>query len=172
MHDHNPSPPGTPGYTYVQMTQVVMPQNTNVHGTIFGGEVMSWMDICAGVSAGRHCRSNIVTASFDDVHFVTPIKHGYVVILESQVNAVFTSSMEIGTVVTAENPLTGERKLAVRAYSTFVCLDEHGRPKKAPELITKTPEEKQREQAAFARRKRRLEHRKLEEEALSSTSNS
>ncbi len=150
---------GTVSYTHVAMTQVVMPQNTNIHGTIFGGEVLSWIDICSGVSAQRHCRSNVVTASFDEVHFVTPIKHGYVVILESQVNAVFNSSMEIGTVVTAENPRTGERKVAVRALCTFVNLDDHGAPKKCPPLLTETPEEKERERAAHARRQQRLLHR-------------
>ena len=158
--------PQTPSYTYVQMTQVVMPQNTNIHGTVFGGEIMSWMDICAGVSAQRHCRMPVVTASFDDVHFVIPIKHGYVVILESQINAVFKSSMEIGTIVTAENPLTGERKIAVRAYSTFVSLDKSGRPQPVPKLIIENPEEKIREQAAYARRQRRLEHRELEARAI------
>lgn len=152
--------PGTVPYTHVEMTQVVMPQSTNIHGTIFGGEVLSWIDICAGVSAQRHCRSSVVTASFDEVHFVTPIKHGYVVILESQVNAVFNSSMEIGIEVKAENPLTGERKVAVRAFCTFVCLDEHQRPKKCPPLLTLTSEEKEREHGAHERRKLRLMHRK------------
>jgi acyl-CoA hydrolase len=152
--------PGTVAYTHVEMTQVVMPQSTNVLGTIFGGEVLSWIDICAGVSAQRHCRSNVVTASFDEVHFVTPIRHGYVVILESQVNAVFNSSMEVGIDVSAENPLTGERKVAVRALCTFVCLDEHQRPKKCPPLLTISPEEKEREQGAHDRRKQRLLHRK------------
>ena len=152
--------PGTVGFTHVEMTQVVMPQSTNIHGTIFGGQILSWIDICAGVSAQRHCRSNVVTASFDEVHFVTPIKHGYVVILVSQVNAVFNSSMEIGTLVTAENPRTGERKLAVSAFCTFVNLDDAGQPKRCPPLLTATLEEKQREQAAHARRSMRLLHRK------------
>lgn len=151
--------PGTVAYTKVEMTQVVMPQSTNVHGTIFGGVVLSWIDICAGVSAQRHCRSGVVTASFDEVHFVTPIKHGYVVILESQVNAVFSSSMEIGCAVVAENPLTGERKLAVRALCTFVALDDQGEPKKCPQLIITTDEERAREHEAHTRRKERLAHR-------------
>lgn len=158
--------PQTPAYTYVQMTQVVMPQNTNIHGTVFGGQVMSWMDICAGVSAQRHCRMPVVTASFDDVHFVIPIKHAYVVIIESQINAVFKSSMEIGITVTAENPQTGERKVAVRAYCTFVSLDTLGRPQAVPKLIIESPAEKTREQAAYARRKRRLEHREIEARAI------
>lgn len=153
--------PGSVAYTRVEMTQVVMPQHTNPHGTVFGGEVMSWIDICAGVSAQRHCRSNVVTASFDDVHFVTPIKHGFVVILESQVNAVFNSSMEISTLVTAENPRTGERRVAVKAFSTFVCLDDFGKPLRCPSLITATKEEKDREIAATIRRSERLK-RKLD----------
>ncbi len=152
--------PGTVAYTRVEMTQVVMPQHTNPHGTVFGGEIMSWIDICAGVSAQRHCRSNVVTASFDDVHFVTPIKHGFVVILESQVNAVFHSSMEIGTLVTGENPRTGERRIAVKAYSTFVCLDDFGKPLTCPSLITETEEEREREIAANARRAERLKRKK------------
>jgi acyl-CoA hydrolase len=154
--------PGTVSYTRAIMTQVVMPQHTNALGTVFGGEVMSWIDICAGVSAQRHCRSNVVTASFDDVHFVTPIKHGFVVILESQVNAVFSSSMEVGTVVTAENPLTGERKIAVKAFSTFVSLDDFSRPKKCPSLITESEEERARELTANKRRALRLKHRQTE----------
>jgi acyl-CoA hydrolase len=152
--------PGTVSYTHVEMTQVVMPQSTNVYGTIFGGQILSWIDICAGVSAQRHCRSNVVTASFDEVHFLAPIKHGYVVILVSQVNAVFHSSMEIGTVVTAENPRTGERKVAVQALCTFVCLDDFGNPKSSPPLKTTTAIEKEREQEAHARRKLRLAHLK------------
>lgn len=159
---HYSTKPGTVAYTRVEMTQVVMPQSTNIHGTIFGGEVLSWIDICAGVSAQRHCRSNVVTVSFDEVHFVTPIKHGYVVILESQINAVFNSSMEVGTIVVAENPRTGERKEAVRAFCTFVSLDDHGNPKKCPPLTVLTPEEKSRQQAALERRQLRLLHRKIQ----------
>jgi len=154
--------PGTVANSRVHMTQVVMPNNTNTHGTVFGGEIMSWIDICAGVSAQRHCRNNVVTASIDDVHFVTPIKLGFVVILESELTAVFHTSMEISIVVMAENPRTGERKLAVRAYSTFVSVNDQGNPKKCPPLKTISAEEKSREKAAQARRTRRLEHRRLE----------
>jgi acyl-CoA hydrolase len=151
--------PGTVAHTRADMTQVVMPQFINVHGTIFGGVVLSWIDICASVSAQRHCRSTVVTASFDEVHFVTPIRHGYVVVLESQVNAVFNTSMEIGILVEAENPETGERKTAVRALCTFVCLDENQQPKKCPPLIIKNNEEETRQKGAYIRRQQRLLHR-------------
>jgi acyl-CoA hydrolase len=156
---------GTVDYSYVEMTQVVMPSSTNALGTVFGGEVMGWIDVCAAVSAQRHCRSIVVTASFDDVHFLHPIKHGQVVILESQVNAVFNSSMEIGTIVIAENPLTGERVCAIRAYSTFVSLDAEGKPKACPPLILISEEERNREKAARLRRQWRLEHRRAQEQA-------
>ena len=146
-------------HTKVEMTQVVMPQSTNIRGTVFGGQVMSWIDICAGVSAQRHCRTSVVTVSFDEVHFVHPIKHGYVVILNSQVNAVFNSSMEIGTEVIAENPQTGERHLAVKAFSTFVSLDNQDKPSPCPPLICESPKELQRQAEAVERRRIRLLHR-------------
>jgi acyl-CoA hydrolase len=155
--------PGTALYTYASTTHVVMPNHTNTHGTAFGGEILSWIDILAGVSAGRHCRTNVVTASIDDVHFLTPIKLGYIVILESQVNAVFKSSMEIGIVVTAEDPLTGDRKVAVRAYSTFVSLNEGGHPQGCPPLLIESEEERRREEKAHKRRRLRLNHRRSEE---------
>src|SRR3989338_2773687 len=95
--------------TEVEMTQVVMPQYTNSIGTVFGGQIMSWLDVCAAVSAQRHARSPVVTASIDSVNFIEPVKQGQVVILKSQVNAVFHSSMEVGVTVLAEDPLTGKR---------------------------------------------------------------
>ena len=146
----------------VEMTQVVMPQFTNVIGTVFGGQVVSWIDVCAAVSAQRHCHMPVVTASIDSVHFIQPIKQGYVVILKSQINAVFRTSMEVGVVVFAENPLTGERHKAVRAYCTFVALDENGKPTEIPELIIDNDEDKRRQEQAGARRQERLKHRMVE----------
>ena len=154
--------PGTVGHSVVETTHVVMPQHTNAIGTVFGGQMMSWIDVCAAVSAGRHCHGVAVTASFDDVHFVYPIRHGQIVTIKSQVNAVFNTSMEIGTTVIAENLVTGEKILAIKARSTFVALDCDGKPKKCPPLITLTPQEKQREEQAKTRKAIRLELRKNE----------
>ncbi len=152
----------TVAHSAVEMTQVVLPAFTNAVGTVFGGQVMGWIDICAAVSAQRHCRSSVVTASIDSVHFILPIKQGYVVVLKSQVNAAFHSSMEVGIMVIAENPLTGERKQAVRAYCTFVALDESGKPKPVPPLVLLSEEDQRRSKAAGARREVRLQHRKEE----------
>lgn len=148
--------------THVEMTQVVLPQFANAIGTVFGGQIVSWLDICAAVSAGRHARAPVVTASIDSVHFIKPVKQGQVVILKSQVNAVFHTSMEVGVIVIAENPLTGERHKACKAYCTFVALDMNGHPISLPELIANNPEDQRRAQEAHERRSVRLSNRKAQ----------
>lgn len=156
---HTNSKPFTVDYSYVEMTQMVMPQSTNALGTVFGGQIMSWIDICAAVSAGRHSASVVVTASFDEVHFICPIKHGDVVILKSQVNAVFNTSMEVETWIIAENIITQEKTLAAKARSTFVAIDENGKPKKCPPLINLTTEQEEIQKQAQKRRSIRLSYR-------------
>jgi acyl-CoA hydrolase len=154
--------PRTVKNSQVEMTEVVLPQYANVIGTVFGGQIMSWIDICAAVSAQRHSRCPVVTASFDSVHFIEPIKQGQVVILKGQVNAVFKTSMEVGVIVFAEYPLTGERRKAVRAYCTFVALDALGKPQNIPNLLIESEEEKRRFTEASERRRIRLSNRKIE----------
>lgn len=142
--------------SHVEMTEVVLPQYTNALGTVFGGQVVCWIDICAAVSAQRFSRSAVVTVSIDSVHFMEPIKQGQVVVLKGQVNAVFKTSMEIGVLVLAESPLTGEVRQAVQAYCTFVALDKKGKPIELPkpELISEL--EKSRNKEAVERRRMRL----------------
>ena len=88
------------------MTEIVLPQHANAVGTAFGGTVMSWIDVCAAVTAHRHCRRVAVTASVDDLHFRAPLRVGDVVVLESRVNAVFNTSLEVGVRVDREDPST------------------------------------------------------------------
>ncbi|MEI6789562.1 MAG: acyl-CoA thioesterase [Myxococcaceae bacterium] len=148
--------------TEVEMTQLVMPQYTNTIGTVFGGQIVSWIDVCAAVSAQRFARTPVVTASIDSVNFIEPVKQGQVVILRSQVNAVFKTSIEVGVIVIAENPLTGERRKACQAYCTFVALDSAGHPVQLPKLVLDAPEEIRRSQEAHDRRTQRLSHRTQE----------
>jgi acyl-CoA hydrolase len=102
----------------------------------------------------------VVTASVDYIDFRNPINLGEMVILKSQVNRVFTTSMEVGVKVFSENALTGERKHTTTAYVTFVSLDATTRqPKPVPPLILKTAEEKRRWREAGERRKYRLDMR-------------
>ena len=99
----------TPADTACTMTQIVLPTHTNNHGTAFGGQLAAWIDICGGVSAQRCARTPCVTASFDQLHFVAPVRRGMVVVLNSQVNRTWRTSMEIGVRVEAEDPETGQR---------------------------------------------------------------
>lgn len=156
------APSGTPAYTHVEMTQVVLPQFANSLGTVFGGQILAWIDICAAVSAQRHAKAQVVTASFDGVNFIAPIRQGHVVILRSQVTATFHTSMEVGVTVTMEDPVSGERKHAAHAYCTFVALDKAGKPRSIPALVLTSEEDKKRYDSAVKRREMRLKAKQLE----------
>ncbi len=150
--------PNTPSATIVEMNQIVLPQHTNALGTAFGGTIVSWIDICAALSAQRHCRRVVVTASMDQLHFVAPIREGQLVNLRAMVNYAHKSSMEVGVRVDAEDMLTGARAHAASAYLTFVALDEAGKPTAVRELAPVSEEERIRWQEAQVRRQRRLEY--------------
>jgi acyl-CoA hydrolase len=145
----------------VEMTQHVLPEFSNSLGNIFGGQVTAWIDICAAIAAQRHCRLVVVTASIDAIQFILPIKQGHIVILRGQVNATFRTSMECGVTVWSENPLTGEVKKAMKAYATFVALDDEGKPTAVPPLLLVTDEDRRRAADAARRRAARLAQRAL-----------
>ena len=149
----------SPSASLVQMTELVLPNHMNALGTVFGGVIMSWIDIAASISASRYCSKNVVTASIDDVHFLAPVRKGDVVCLTAQVNYTHKTSMEVEVKVTAENTKTKNLLHTVSAYLTFVALDEQHKPVSIPPLLLKTEEEKNFEQAKI-RRKWRLERRK------------
>ena len=133
-----------------------MPGLTNTHGTIFGGMLMQWIDIAAGISAARHSGGPVVTASMDRLHFLHPVRLGEVVIVQAQVNYVGRTSMEVGVRVFAENPSTPGRRQTTRAYLTFVAVDEQGRPRAVPPLTLETALDRRRFAAARTRRAVRL----------------
>ena len=138
------------------MAEVVLPAITNPLGKLLGGHVMHLVDIAAAMAASRHSNSYVVTASVDYIDFRNPINIGEFVILKSQVNRVFHTSMEVGVKVFSENALTGERKHTTTAYVTFVAIDENGRPKPVPPLILETAEDRRRFREALGRRRIRL----------------
>jgi acyl-CoA hydrolase len=140
-----------------EMTEIVLPAQTNPLGKLLGGQVMHLVDMAAALAAHRHSNSYVVTASVDYIDFRNPVNLGEIVNLKSQVNRVFHTSMEVGVEVYSENMLTGERKHTTTAYVTFVAIDEHTRmPKAVPPLIVKTAEETRRFNGAAERRKTRL----------------
>lgn len=163
----NPPRPPKPAHdSYVEMTELVLPPHTNALGTAFGGQIMAWIDVCAGIAAARHARRVAVTVSMDDLHFRSPIYLGEVAILKAQVNRAWHTSMEVGVKVEAENALTGERRHCSSAYLTFVALDEHGRRVSIPELLPESADEQRRFGEAEERRTIRLERRNLDRDVV------
>src|SRR5688572_6303947 len=139
------------------MTQIVMPMHTNgVAGVMFGGVMMQWIDVCAGVAAMRHARGAVLTASIDRLDFLSPVHVGEIVVLQAQVNYVARTSMEVGCRVETEDMTTRERRYVTKAYLTFVAIDDSGKPRSIEKLALTTDEEKRREADAAQRRRERL----------------
>lgn len=148
-----------PRVSRTEMVEVVLPQDANPLGNILGGRVMHLVDIAAAIAAHRHSNSYVVTASVDYVDFRNPIRVGELIILKSNVNRVFRTSMEVGVKVFSENVLSGERKHTTSAYVTFVAIDETGQPKPVPALLPESAEDRRRYRDALARRRIRLAQR-------------
>jgi acyl-CoA hydrolase len=146
----------SPRESSVIMTELVLPSDTNQLGTIFGGKVMAWIDIAGAIAAGRHARRAVVTASIDALHFLSPVKLGQFVHILAQVNFTSRTSMEVGVRVESENPLTGERTHTSTAYTTFVALNEFGKPMPVPPIAPESPEEIRRYEEAKKRRETRM----------------
>ena len=132
----------------VIMHELVLPNDTNLLGNVLGGRVMHLMDICAAMSAYKHARKPVVTASVDRLDFLAPAKKGDILILKSSVNYAHTTSMEIGVRIDAENPFTGEVKHTATAYLTFVAIDDKNKPTKIPKIVAETENEKRRYERA------------------------
>ncbi len=133
-------------------TEMVLPNDTNHVGNLFGGKLLQWVDITAAIAAQRHCGRVVVTAAINHVSFDNPIKQNQVVTLEAKVSRAFTSSMEIYVDVFVENPVSGERTKCNEAILTFVAIDQNGAPLPVPALEPETELEKKRFDAALRRR--------------------
>ena len=133
-------------------TKVVLPNDTNTLGNLFGGELLAWMDVIASVSAHRQCKRVVVTAAVNNVSFKQPIQHASIVTLEAKVSRAFTSSMEVFVDVYVEDHVTGARIKCNEAIYTFVAVDQNGGPIQVPELIPETDKEKMRFEGALRRK--------------------
>lgn len=143
-----------------EMNHLVLPQHANVHGTVLGGTVMHWLDLAAAVTANRHCRRPVVTASIDQMSFLAPINIGQLACLKATLTLVDKSSMEIRVDVESEDLLTGERRHTSTAYVTFVALDPvTRRPTPVPPLVLETDEERAEHARGLERRRARLAQR-------------
>jgi len=141
------------------MTEIVLPEDTNPRGSVFGGRVLALVDKCAAVVAMRHARSEVVTASVDSVDFWSGVHTGDILLLTGRLNAAFGSSMEIEVAVHAEDPLSGSRRLTTQALVTMVALGPDQKPSEVPSLDPASDEERARAEAAAVRRRDRLARR-------------
>ncbi len=144
----------------IETTHLIMPSDANAHGTAFGGIVMQWIDLAAGMAAMRHARLPVVTASVDQLNFVAPLRLGDMAILIARVNATFSHSMELEVEVVSEDPRSGARMRCCDAFLTFVTVGPDGRPTRVPPLLCETEEERRRAEEARARREARLAQRR------------
>ena len=144
----------------VIMHELVQHNDTNVLGNVHGGRVMCLMDICAAMSAYKHTRKPVVTASVDRLDFLAPAKKGDILKLQSSVNYAHKTSMEIGVRIDAEDPFTGQVKHTATAYLTFVAIDDQNKPTEIPKIIPETDDETRRYERAkkrhMLRRKERI----------------
>lgn len=138
------------------MTELVLPNDTNVFGNLMGGRLMYWMDIAAALSAGKHCNAPVVTASVDNISFEAPIRLGNAVHIEAKVTRAFTTSMEVHLKVWGEDVSQQYKYKSNEAYYTFVALDPNRKPRTVPQLLPETDDERKLFEGALRRRQVRL----------------
>lgn len=146
----------TPKESFVSMTELVLPNDTNTLNNLMGGKLMHWMDVVSAIAGQKHCNSIVVTASVDNISFRSPIQLGNVVTLRARVTRAFNSSVEIRIDVEAENIPEGKRFDSNSAYFTFVAVDKNGHPVEVPEVVPETDEERELYNGALRRRQLRL----------------
>ena len=134
----------------------MLPSDANPMGNVHGGTILKMVDVAAGVTALRHARENIVTASIDRMDFYNPVYVGSLLTLKASVNYVGKTSMEIGVRIEAEDLKTGKVTHTGSSYLTYVAIDENGKPTDVPQIVPETPVEKRRWEAGKKRREERL----------------
>ena len=145
-----------PRESFVSMTELVLPNDTNTLHNLMGGRLMHWMDIVSAISAQKHSNCMVVTASVDNISFKHPIRLGNVVTLKASVTRAFNTSMEVRIYVEAEDIPSGKKIDSNSAYFTFVAVDRGGSPLEVPELVPETQEEIALYEGALRRRQLRL----------------
>ncbi len=134
----------------------MLPSDANPMGFVHGGTILKLVDVAAGVTALRHTRETVVTASIDRMDFYNPVYVGNLITLKASVNYTGSKSIEVGVRIEAEDLKTGKVTHTGSSYLTYVGLDEKGKPTEVPEVVAETPEEKRRWEAGKKRREERL----------------
>ncbi|XP_023195395.1 acyl-coenzyme A thioesterase 11 isoform X1 [Xiphophorus maculatus] len=155
--------------TEVQMSQIVLPCHANHCGELSVGQLLKWMDSTACLSAERHAGCSCVTASVDDIHFEHTIGVGQVVSIIAKVNRAFTSSMEVGILVTCEDLYSDRQWKVCHAFATFVSRRTESGKVQLKQVIPYTQMEQMEYSLAAERRRMRLIHAEIITDLLSSS---
>jgi len=142
--------------SYTETTHLVLPNDTNTMGNLFGGQLLKWLDISCAISAHRHCKRLVVTVAVNHVGFDRAIKLGDFVTIKSHVSRGFSTSMEVWADVWVEDQVTSEKTQVTSAIYTFVAIDAEGRSAAVPDVIPANAEEQKRYDGALRRRQLRL----------------
>ncbi|MFQ3185261.1 MAG: acyl-CoA thioesterase YciA [Marinomonas primoryensis] len=105
---------------------VAMPGDTNPAGDIFGGWVVSQMDIAAGICAGQRAQSRVVTVALDSMSFIRPVKVGDILGVYTTVESVGRTSMNILVEAWVRRGRIGQREKVTEGMFKFVSIDETG----------------------------------------------
>ena len=142
-----------------ETTIVMLPSDANPLGNVFGGMILKYVDLLAGLVAKRHAgHANIVTASMDSMTFLKPVYIGNALILKARINYVRKSSMEVEVKIEAEDLNKSQKVHTGTAYVTLVALDEKGKPTEVPKLVLRNDEEQRRFQEGEERMNTRLKN--------------
>ncbi len=141
--------------TQSEMTEIILPNDTNTLGNLLGGRLMHFIDLTGAMAAYRHSRTNVVTAAMDHIDFIRPVHLGDLVTLRSSVNRAFSTSMDVGVKVWAERTRTGEVVHVASAYLVFVAIDDQGHRVRVPAALPETADELRRFEGAMRRREHR-----------------
>ena len=143
--------------SHTEMTEMLLPNDTNNLGRALGGVVLHWMDICGAISAMRFANQQCVTASMDHVDFIAPIDLGEIAVIQSYVFNTGRTSIDVKVDVHSENPRTGKHQETTTSFLTFVAIDEGGKPVEVPDLACETEVEEDLRQMAVEKRQAELE---------------
>ncbi|WP_251342989.1 acyl-CoA thioesterase [Haloplanus halophilus] len=143
--------------SHTEMTEIVLPNDTNTHGRALGGAVLHWMDVCGAIAAMRFANEGVVTASMEHVDFKSPIDIGEVVVVEAYVYGTGRTSIEVNVEVRAENPREDTERDTTSSFFTFVAVDDDGDPTPVPDLGCPTEAERRLRDAALDDRATQLE---------------
>lgn len=125
--DNTPSPRGS-----LCLQTIAMPKDANANGDIFGGWLMSQMDLAAGVAARKQARGRITTVAIDGMVFLRPVKIGDIVSFHTEITSIGRSSMRIMVEVWETDDLDGTQNKLTEGIFTFVAIDEDGKTRPVP----------------------------------------